>query len=238
MKKLLSLLILVSFTIKAQEIKIGTQTWTTKNLDVSKFRNGEAIPFAKTDAVWELAAKKKQPAYCYCQNKAANGIKYGKLYNWYAVNDSRGLAPKGFHIPTDAEWTMLTDYLGGDSIAGKKMKSSTGWGWQNIAHVKEMKSRIGFKPDPGYANVGTNASGFAGRPGGNRGSNTIGDFGFWWSSSEGVDEEMPAEVVTSDEVEMSHPRNAWSRRLEYNDADVDRYVYSKVSGLSVRCIKD
>ena len=63
MKKLFSLILLLSFTIKAQDVTIGTQTWTSKNLDVSKFRNGEAIPFAKTDAEWELAAKKKQPAY-------------------------------------------------------------------------------------------------------------------------------------------------------------------------------
>jgi uncharacterized protein (TIGR02145 family) len=127
MKKLLSLLILVSFTIKAQEIKIGTQTWTTKNLDVSKFRNGEAIPLAKTNAEWELAGKNKQAAWCYYENKTANGTKYGKLYNFYAVDDPRGLAPFGYHIPTEAEWTILTNYLGGDDKAGAKMKSRSGW---------------------------------------------------------------------------------------------------------------
>ena len=127
MKKLLSLILLLSFTIKAQEIKIGTQTWTTKNLDVSKFRNGEAIPLAKTNAEWELAGQNKQPAWCYYENKGENGTTYGKLYNWFAVNDPRGLAPSGYHIPTDAEWTILTDYLGGDSIAGAKMKSTSGW---------------------------------------------------------------------------------------------------------------
>ena len=127
MKKLLSLILLLSFTIKAQEIKIGAQTWTTKNLDVSKFRNGEAIPLAKTNAEWELAGQNKQPAWCYYENKGENGTTYGKLYNWFAVNDPRGLAPSGYHIPTDAEWTILTDYLGGDSIAGAKMKSTSGW---------------------------------------------------------------------------------------------------------------
>jgi len=127
MKKLFSLILLLSFTIKAQEIKIGTQTWTTKNLDVSKFRNGEAIPLAKTNAEWELAGLNQQPAWCYYENKGENGTTYGKLYNGYAVNDPRGLAPSGYHIPTDAEWTILTDYLGGDSIAGAKMKSTSGW---------------------------------------------------------------------------------------------------------------
>ena len=127
MKKLITLLLILSFTIKAQEIKIGTQTWTTKNLDVSKFRNGEAIPLAKTNAEWELAGQNQQPTWCYYENKGENGTTYGKLYNWYAVNDPRGLAPTGYHVPTDAEWTILTDYLGGDSIAGAKMKSTSGW---------------------------------------------------------------------------------------------------------------
>ena len=110
MKKLFSLILLLSFTIKAQDITIGIQTWTSKNLDVSKFRNGEAIPLAKTKAEWELAGKKMQPAWCYYENKTANGSSYGKLYNFYAVNDPRGLAPKGYHIATDAECKRLTDY--------------------------------------------------------------------------------------------------------------------------------
>ena len=169
MKKLLSLLLLLSFTIKAQDVTIGTQTWTSKNLDVSKFRNGEAIPFAKTDAEWNSAGENMKPAWCYYENKTANGRKYGKLYNWYAVNDARGLAPKGYHIPTDAEWKwkILTDYLGGESVAGTKMKSSSGW--KNNGN-------------------GTNTSGFAGLPGGFRNYNGsffyIGASGYWWSSSE------------------------------------------------------
>ena len=125
MKKLLSLILLLSFTIKAQEIKIGTQTWTTKNLDVSKFRNGEAIPLAKTNAEWALAGQNQQPAWCYYENKGENGTTYGKLYNWFAVMDARGLAPSGYHVPTDAEWTILTDNLGEE--AGTKMKSTSGW---------------------------------------------------------------------------------------------------------------
>ena len=166
MKKLLSLILLLSFTIKAQEIKIGTQTWTTKNLDVSKFRNGEAIPLAITNAEWELAGQNQQPTWCYYENKGENGTTYGKLYNWYAVNDARGLAPSGYHIPTDAEWTILTDYLGEKKIAGTKMKSTTGW------------------PEEGK---GTNTSGLAGLPGAYRSFNGnfdgIGNLGLWWSSS-------------------------------------------------------
>ena len=164
MKKLLSLILLLSFTIKAQDVTIGKQTWTTKNLDVTKYRNGDAIPQVQDKNAW---AKLTTGAWCYYENKTANGTNYGKLYNWYAVNDPRGLAPKGYHIPTDAEWTILTDYLGGESIAVTKMKSTSGW--DNNGN-------------------GTNTSGFAGLPGGFRGYDgnfdLVGAYGTWWSSSE------------------------------------------------------
>ena len=154
-------------SIPVGEVAIGTQTWTSKNLDVSKFRNGEAIPLAKTNAEWELAGENMQPAWCYYENKTANGTIYGKLYNWYAVNDPRGLVPKGYHIPTDEEWTILTDYLGGEKLAGAKMKSTSGW--ENNGN-------------------GNNTSGYAGLPGGFRLYNGsflfIGFVGLLWSSSE------------------------------------------------------
>jgi len=146
------------------ELTIGKQVWMTQNLDVDKFRNGEVIQEAKTEGEWEDAY---QPAWCYYNNDPANGAKYGKLYNWYAVNDPRGLAPKGWHVPTDAEWTILTDYLGGVEKAGAKMKSKNGW-YDN-------------------GNV-TNSSAFSGLPGGNRTNNGafdgIGFLGYWWSSTE------------------------------------------------------
>ena len=144
--------------------KIGTQTWTTKNLDVTTYRNGDAIPQVQDAKAWENL---RTGAWCYYENETANGSTYGKLYNWYAVNDPRGLAPAGYHIPTEAEWSTLTNYLGGETIAGTKMKSKTGW--ENNGN-------------------GTNTSGFAGLPGGYR--NGDGDFsnigagGDWWSSSE------------------------------------------------------
>jgi len=122
MKKLISLLLLLNFSIKAQEIKIGDQTWTSKNLNVSNYRNGDIILQVQDPAAWKNLII---GAWCYHENKPANGTKYGKLYNWYAVNDPRGLAPKGYHIPTDSEWDILTDYLGPE--AGTKMKSTSGW---------------------------------------------------------------------------------------------------------------
>jgi uncharacterized protein (TIGR02145 family) len=150
----------------SQTVTIGTQVWMTKNLDVATFRNGDPIPEAKTAEEWKRAGENQDPAWCYYDNDPANGAKYGKLYNWYAVNDSRGLAPVGYHIPSDDEWTILTDFLGG-KIAGTKMKSKSGW---------KKKGN------------GTNSSGFSGLPGGHRYLNgsfySIGKNGYWWSSSE------------------------------------------------------
>ena len=137
---------------------------------MDKFRNGDPIPEAKTEGEWKAYGDEGEAAWCYYDNDPKYGEKYGKLYNWYAVNDPRGLAPKGWHIPTDAEWTELTDYLGGEKKAGAKMKSKKGWG---------------------HGNNGTNSSGFSGLPGGYRyygyfdGSfKNVGHFGLWWSSSE------------------------------------------------------
>ena len=184
--------------MKENKIKIGTQTWMSKNLDVTTYRNGDDIPQVKDQKKW---TKLTTGAWCYYENESANGTTYGKLYNWYAVNDLRGLAPKGYHIPTDAEWTILTDNLGEE--AGTKMKSKTGWD---------------------HDGNGTNTSGFAGLPGGFRGSNgnfyNIGAFGIWWSSSE------------NDTI------FAWYRNLYNGNGNVNRGNSSKHYGFSVRCLRD
>ena len=143
--------------------KIGDQIWATKNLDVATYRNGDAIPQVQDIAAW---ANLNTGAWCYYENTTT----YGKLYNWYAVNDPRGLAPIGFHIPSEAEWTRLIEYLGGDYIAGGKMKESGTSHW--------------ISPNTDA----TNSSGFTGLPGGYRNNNGtfggIGAYGYWWSSSE------------------------------------------------------
>ena len=208
MKILLSLILLLNFKIKAQDVKIGTQTWTSKNLDVATYRNGDTIPEVQDKNAW---AKLKTGAWCYYENKTANGTKYGKLYNWYAVNDPRGLAPKGYHMPTHEEWTILSDYLGEESEAGTKMKSITGW--KNNGN-------------------GTNTSGFSGLPGGFRFNNgtffnidngtfsDIDNHGYWWSSSEfGTD-------------------SAWPRGLNGSNGNLDGDGFDNRNGMSVRCIKD
>jgi uncharacterized protein (TIGR02145 family) len=122
-------------------ISIGTQIWTQSNLNVSRYRNGDIIPQVTNYTQWENLTT---GAWCYYANNTANGVVYGKLYNWYAVSDPRGLAPQGWHVPSDAEWRTLTTYLGEDS-AGGKMKSITLWGSFNTGAT----SSSGFSGFPG-----------------------------------------------------------------------------------------
>ena len=110
-----------------ETIRIGRQIWQTSNLNVDRFRNGDPISQIQIDEEWEQRVADGEPSWCYYNNDPENGYKYGRLYNWWAVGDPRGLAPKGFHIPSDAEWAELIDYLGGVNIAGAEMKSTSGW---------------------------------------------------------------------------------------------------------------
>jgi uncharacterized protein (TIGR02145 family) len=164
---LISIFFCSPFLFSQKDVRIGSQVWTSKNLDVSTFRNGEAIPEAKSKEEWKIAGDNQTAAFCYYEYDSKNGKVYGKLYNWYAVNDSRGLAPKGYHIPSDAEWYVLTDYLGGGKIAGFKMKSTSGWL---------------------TTGNGDNSSGFNALPGGDCFYNgyftNITKNGYFWSSSE------------------------------------------------------
>ena len=147
-------------------VQIGTQCWTQSNLTVSKYRNGDIIPNITDDTQWSQTNTGSTGAWCNYNNDANIGTTFGKLYNWYAVNDSRGLCPTGWHVPSDAEWTTLENHLGGSSVAGGAMKSQTGWFNNGNA---------------------TNSSGFNGLPGGVRGNfggfGDVGFNGYWWSSS-------------------------------------------------------
>jgi len=148
-------------------VTICNQVWMTKNLDVSSYRNGDIIPQVTDPLEWTNLTT---GAWCYYENSSANGTVYGKLYNWLAVNDSRGLAPAGWHVPNDAEWTTLTDCLGGVAVAGNAMKETGTSHW--------LSSNIGV----------TNSSGFTGLGGGYRSNggwfDGIGIYGIWWSSTE------------------------------------------------------
>jgi uncharacterized protein (TIGR02145 family) len=148
-------------------VQIGAQVWMTENLNVDTFRNGEPIPHAQTAEEWMQAGLSKQPAWCYYDNDSANGEKFGKLYNWYAVNDSRGLAPFGWILPSNEDWGKFVQELGGDMTAGKTMKNHGEW--HNTGHS--------------IANIGFNAC-----PSGRRNQHgifaEIQECAIWWSSSE------------------------------------------------------
>ena len=148
-------------------VTICSQAWSLTNLDVTTHRNGDSIPEVTDPTAWTALTT---GAWCYYNNDSANGSTYGKLYNWYAVNDSRGLAPTGYHIPTDTEWSTLTTCLGGESVAGGKMKETgtTHWASPN--------------------QDATNTSGFTSLPGGYRYYDgtfyDVGNHGLWWSSTQ------------------------------------------------------
>jgi uncharacterized protein (TIGR02145 family) len=148
-------------------VRIGTQSWALANLNISTFRNGDSIPEAKTNKEWVTAGELGTSAWCYYNNDPANGPKFGKLYNWYAVNDPRGLDPAGWTLPSDEDWAKLMYFLGGPEGSGEKMKNTGGWI---------------------DGNHGTNQSGFTGLAGGYRVENgtflNIGSIGTWWSSTE------------------------------------------------------
>jgi uncharacterized protein (TIGR02145 family) len=105
-------------------IKIGNQTWMSENLNVTKFRNGDIILEAQTDELWLKASEQKVAAWCYYDNDPTQT----KLYNWYAVNDPRGLAPEGYHVPDEDDWNTLVNHLGGETVAGPKLKFASAWG--------------------------------------------------------------------------------------------------------------
>jgi len=148
-------------------VKIGSQTWMVENLKTTHYRNGNPISNVTDSAVWSNLTT---GAYCNYNNDANNSTTYGRLYNWYAVNDSRSIAPTGWHVPTDDEWTTLTNYLGGIVVTGGKMKEAGYTHWKS--------------PNTGA----TNETDFTALPGGYRhGDGAFNDISYdgnWWSSTE------------------------------------------------------
>jgi uncharacterized protein (TIGR02145 family) len=144
-------------------VKIGSQLWMAENLRVTHYRNGEPITNVTGDRHWQ---NNFTEAYCSYDDSVGNAASYGLLYNWFAVNDERSIAPVGWHVPSDAEWQTLIDHLGGSAVAGDQLKSSIGW----------------FKNGNG-----SNRSKFSARPGGVRFSNGVFDGinsgAYFWSST-------------------------------------------------------
>jgi uncharacterized protein (TIGR02145 family) len=189
-------------------IVINGQEWMQQNLAVTKYRNGDPIPTGLSNTSWQGTTS---GAYAIYNNDAANNTTYGKLYNWYAVNDSRGLCPTGWHVPSDGEWTTFETSLGGSSVAGGKMKS--------IGTIEDGDG-LWYSPNE----QATNESGFTALPGGYRNIYGtyygIGLYGYCWSSTE----------------YLSY--NAWNRGLFCGDSNVGRGSSNLHYGFSVRCVRD
>ena len=195
-------------------VPIGTQQWMAENLKVTKYNDGTIIPNITDDTQW---SNLRSGAWAYYNNAVANNAKDGNLYNWYAVsktsNGNKNVCPSGWHVPTDAEWTVLINYLGGAIVAGGKMKEAgtTNWDSPNTES--------------------TNTSLFTGLLGGLRIDNgnygnfngvytSIGSNGYWWSSTE------------------DEPDYAWNRYLYDDFVDARRGNFNKGNGFSVRCLRD
>ncbi len=208
-----------------QTVKIGEQWWTAENLRTTKYRNGDAIPTNLDNTQWENTTS---GAYAIYPHTEVDGISsdeemidaYGKLYNWYAVIDSRGLCPEGWIVPDDDEWNRLGIYL------GLSLEEAEKFGWRGNDEGGKMKStRVEADPHPRWnsPNTGaTNESGFKGLPGGRRAAtgsfSLLEDFGEWWSTTE-YDE-----------------RYSWYHLLTNDRSSAGRGIALKPIGFSVRCI--
>jgi len=196
-----------------QTIQIGDQLWMAENLKVTKYRDGSVIPNITNNGDWGGLSS---GAYGDYDNNPTNSDTYGRLYNWYTVDDDRGVCPEGWHVPSGDEYTVLTDYLGGEEVAGGKMKST--------GTIEDGDGLWNYYSDE-ITEEATNESGFTGLPAGYRNSGngyylSMGNYGYFWSSSE----------ISS--------YYAWYRRLGYNSSNVNRNYNSRHYGFSVRCLGD
>jgi uncharacterized protein (TIGR02145 family) len=197
-------------------VKIGSQVWLAQNLNADKFRNGDPIPEAKTIEEWEQAGNNKQPAWCYYENKGENGIKYGKLYNWYAINDPRELAPLGWRVTKEEDFKTLISLLkkrgfnydiSSEKNIDLQLKSKNEWDIISyIHHVNKVPSAV---------NKITNSTGWSAKAAGVRTFNGEfmgnGSLAFWYLKNS----EYPFQM-----------------------GDFDGSIDVPSAGCSVRCVKD
>jgi uncharacterized protein (TIGR02145 family) len=201
---------------KFETVTIGNQVWMQKNLDVTHYRNGDSIPNVKDSTEW---ANLTTGAWCYENNDPENGKIYGKLYNWYAVNDPRGIVPEGWRVPSDKDWAELELYM------GMTQEQTDSMGWRGSPAGAKLAGGYDLWITGDLSNhTDFNSSGFSGLPGSWR--NHAGNFSstgylaIWWSSTE---------------YNSSH---AISRRLYCYNTNMLRGSMGKSYGLSVRCVKD
>jgi len=195
-------------------VRIGSQVWMAENLDAGHYRNGDPIPLVEHPRMWGRGEK---GACCFQGNDPGNGSFFGRLYNWFAVNDPRGLAPEGWHVPEDSEWQELEMYLG----MRRSDLNRTGWRGDNAGgKLKEQGTRRWKEPNTGA----TNEAGFNAVPGGYRDVDgsfyVLGTCCYWWSATEYTD------------------HFAWYRSLYYTSYRIHRTNSYVGDGFSVRCIRD
>lgn len=187
-------------------VKIGNQVWMSENLKATRYNDGTAIPFVKDKMAWSNLTT---PGFCWYNNDECTYKKeLGALYNWYTVNTGK-LCPAGWHVPSEAEWSALAEYLGGKSIAGGKLKET------GTVHWKNTNARA------------TNERGFTALPGGHRSSSGefgfIGDGGYWWSATD-------TSAGTAWYIRMFYSTGEVIHSKYY--------YYLKKLGMSVRCLRD
>ena len=191
-----------------ETVQIGEQLWMAENLKVTHYQNGDEIPTGYSNSEWSNLST---GAYTVFDDDLSNADIYGNLYNWYAVDDDRGICPVGWHVPSDDEYTVLIDFLGGESVAGGKMKEA------GLEHWNYDSDQISLEA--------TNESGFTGLPAGHRNTNSgdyiyMGFYGYFWSS-------------TNNGSDL-----AWRRYLFHYSSGVARDTFGKPNGFSIRCLRD
>jgi len=205
---------------KYHTITVGTQTWMAENLYISKYRNGDIIPNETNNSKWKALTTGAQCTYN--NNVELNSIaKFGRLYNYYAVSDARKIAPNGWHIASETDWSTLIDYLannlGISTSVAQAMAAKTDWTESSVTGT------IGCIDFDIYESV-NNSSGLCALAAGIRGDygefNYVANYCGWWTSNQSDNE------------------NAWFRSLSYYGKNVGRNTYNKSYGLSVRCLKD
>lgn len=198
-------------------IVAGNQIWMADNLSVNKFRNGELIPQAKTYEDWETSKQQRSPVWCYYDFNPEYGKTYGKLYNWYAVNDPRGLAPEGWHVASANDWDELIKLAGDNKNAAKLLKSSGNTLWEKTD--PQIQDPFEFSAKPGgrlTSEVEGDIYGFI----------FIGRLGMWWSKDE-----------KNDQHAVSY--SMYSQNNNYTQNSIDKNTWTpKYAANSVRIVSD
>lgn len=223
-----------------QVVKIGEKQWTTKNLNSRVFMNGDSIFLAKNKMDWMLANSKGVPACAYYDFDSRNADENGLLYNWYAINDSRGIAPPGFHIPSEKEFEELVEVLGGHIKAGNSLKSNSNWKSRWPISLIGLRNEIHKNGDPYRVGNGSNESEFNALPSGFiQGSigksQNKGEYAYFWTSTKCERTEWDEKYDQPDKVVFFG--------LKYHEGGCGEGAahwghYFQGEGMSVRCVAD